>query len=281
MRGRRALLLLICVACGPPVRAGDGAVLVDGREFAIQCEGEGAPTVVMDTGLGASSEAWSEVADGLRETVRVCTFDRAGYGGSDPGPMPRTPAANAEDLNLALAAAGVNRPFVLVGHSLGGVNAQAFWRAYPEALAGLVLLDSPPRAWLERQRFPGLWEMAVSAGEELARGAEAARAEGSPEAVRLTAIASEHNAMLEVGVEVVRIESFDGLPLLVVAAGRPNPAFGDSAVAYQAFWVDENRRLASRSRAGRVHVLDSVGHAMNSEAPDTLVALIRDFVVEM
>jgi len=120
--------------------------------------------------------------------------------------------------------------------------------------------------------------MAVAAGEELNNGAGAARAEGSSNAERLTAMASEHNAMLRLGAEAAAIESFEGLPLLVVAAGRPNPVFGDSAVAYQDFWVDENRRLANRSVQGRLHVLDSVGHSMNREAPDTIAALILDLV---
>ena len=74
------------------------------------------------------------------------------------------------------------------------------------------------------------------------------------------------------------MDSFGDLPLLVIAAGRPNPAFGDSAAAYQEFWVEENRKVASRSSRGRIVVLDSVGHGMNREAPEALVSLIRDFL---
>lgn len=282
MKALRVLLLLVCVSCGSSASDESGGIIrVEGRGLAIQCMGVGTPEVIIDAGLGESSEAWAEIVAELRSTARVCTFDRAGYGGSDPGPMPRTPTANASDLRVALAAAGALPPFVLVGHSLGGLNAQAYWSAYPEEVAGLILFDPPPRAWLERQRFPGLWDMAVAAGEELGDGANAARAEDAPDAERLTAMASEHNAMLRRGAEVAAIESFEGLPLLVVAAGRPNPMFGDSAVAYQEFWIDENRRLANRSVQGRVHVLDSVGHSMNREAPDTVAALILDFVGRM
>lgn len=282
MKGLRAILVLICIACSPtPSDEGDGLVRIEGREFAVRCGGVGAPTVVVDAGLGEGSEAWADIAAELRNAVRVCIFDRPGYGGSDPGPMPRTPDANAHDLRLVLAEAGVRRPFVLVGHSLGGLNAQAYWSAHPEDVAGLVLLDPPPRAWLERRRFPGLWDMAVSAGDELSGAADAARAQGSPEAEHLTAMASEHTAMLREGAAAAAIESFEGLPLLVVAAGRPNPAFGDSAVAYQELWIEENRRLANRSLGGRVHVLDSVGHSMNREAPEAVVSLILDFLARM
>ena len=282
MKELRALLVLIFVGCGSAASDGaDGVVRVDARDFAIRCEGEGAPTVVIDAGLGEASSEWAEIAVELSRTVPICTFDRAGYGGSDPGPMPRTPRANADDLRALLAAAGIRAPFVLVGHSLGGLNAQAYWRQYPEEVAGLVLFDPPPRAWLERRRFPGLWNMAVAAGEELSGGAEAARNQGSPDAVRLTAMASEHNAMLRTGADAAAVESFDALPLLVVAAERPNPAFGDSAAAYQTFWIDENRRLANRSSRGLLQVLDSVGHSMNREAPEAVVALILEFVVSL
>jgi pimeloyl-ACP methyl ester carboxylesterase len=279
MKGLRVLLVLIFVGCGPAASDGaDDVVRVDGRDLAVHCQGAGSPTVVIDAGWGEASSEWAEIAVELSRTVLVCTFDRAGYGGSDPGPMPRTPRANADDLRALLAAAGVRAPFVLVGHSLGGLNAQAYWSQYPEEVAGLVLFDPPPRAWLERRRFPGLWNMAVAVGEELSRGAEAARDQGSPDAERLTAMASEHNAMLRTGADAAAIESFEALPFLVVAAGRPNPAFGDSAAAYQTFWIDEDRRLANRSSRGLLQVLDTLGHSMNREAPDAVVALILDFV---
>jgi pimeloyl-ACP methyl ester carboxylesterase len=279
VKGLWALLVLIFVGCGPAASdRADGVVRVDGRDFAVRCQGEGSPTVVIDAGLGEASSEWAEIAVELSRTVPVCTFDRAGYGGSDPGPMPRTPRANVDDLKALLAAAGIRPPLVLVGHSFGGLNAQAYWSQYPEEVTGLVLFDPPPRAWLERRRFPGLWSMAVAAGQELNGSAEAARDQGSPGAVRLTAMASEHNAMLRTGADAAAIESFGALPILVVAAERPNQAFGDSAAAYQTFWIEENRRLANRSSRGLLQVLDSVGHSMNREAPDAVVALILDFV---
>ena len=87
--------------------------------------------------------------------------------------------------------------------------------------------------------------------------------------------------MLRTGADAAAVESFDALPLLVVASERPNSAFGDSAAAYQTFWIDENRGLANRSSRGQLQVLDSVGHSMNREAPNAVVALILEFVVSL
>jgi pimeloyl-ACP methyl ester carboxylesterase len=158
------------------------------------------------------------------------------------------------------------------------LNALGFWKEHPADVAGLILLDPPPRAWLERERFDGLWELAVAAGAELQAAATQAMDEASPQADQLETMASEHVGMLEAGAIVAGIDSFEDVPLFVIAAGRANPAFGDSAAAYQSFWVAESRKLAGRSSRGRVEVLESVGHNMNQEVPELLVSLIRGFL---
>lgn len=279
MKGSWALFLLVLAACGPQTSTHSSDAVAEPVEaLAVDCRGSGSPTVVLDAGLGEASQDWTDVAGAVSDVTRVCTFDRPGYGESELGTLPRTPDRNAADLRTGLTTAGVQRPFVLVGHSLGGLNAQAYWKQYPDDLVGLVLLDPPPRGWLERRRFPGLWDMAVRAGEELRGAADEVAASDSPDAARLVTMASEHNSMLEVGAAAVAIESFGSLPLLVVAAERPNPAFGDSAVAYQAFWINESRTLASRSSRGRLHVLESTGHSMNREAPEAVTRLIFEFI---
>jgi pimeloyl-ACP methyl ester carboxylesterase len=275
--------MLAAVACGSgdsreAAKGPDGRFIVGGRALALHCSSGPIPTVVIDAGLGESSAQWQRIAEELGSQASVCTFDRAGYGDSDPGPLPRSPIANAQELRALLSVAELQPPFVLVGHSLGALNAQAFWTEYPGDVAGLVLLDPPPKAWLEGRRFPGLWEMAVAAGEDLQAAAAQGRGESPSETALLEAMASEHQEMLRTGADVAGIDSFGDLNLLVVAAGRPNPAFGDSAAAYQQFWIEENRTLAGRSTAGRVEVLGSIGHGMNHEAPSVLLELLRGFL---
>ncbi|MDF2629618.1 MAG: uncharacterized protein K0R39_3449 [Symbiobacteriaceae bacterium] len=123
----------------PPGRLVD----MGGYRLHILCEGIGGPTVVLEAGLGGSSLDWSLVAPALTREARVCTYDRAGYGWSEPGPAPRTGARGAEELHTLLIRAGEPGPYILAAQGLGGVYARAFAAAYPRETAGLVLVDPP------------------------------------------------------------------------------------------------------------------------------------------
>src|SRR4051812_37119691 len=115
---------------------------VGGYRLHIQCVGAGSPTVVLDAGLGGSSLDWSLVQAELGRTTRVCAYDRAGMGWSDPGPQPRTPRQIADELHTLLTNAGNAGPYVLVGHSLGGKNVRMFALQHPDQVAGMVLVDA-------------------------------------------------------------------------------------------------------------------------------------------
>jgi pimeloyl-ACP methyl ester carboxylesterase len=98
--------------------------------------------VVLESGLGGFSFDWSFVRDDISEHVRVCTYDRAGYGWSDPVDSPQSSAEVAADLNDLLEGAGEPGPYLLVGHSAGGLYVRAFASLFPDEVAGMVLLDS-------------------------------------------------------------------------------------------------------------------------------------------
>ncbi len=115
--------------------------LPDGRAINLRCTGRGTPTVLLESGFGADSGAWSKAQPALSRGTRVCAYDRAGYGYSDPGPLPRDGATIARDLDQALEAAGVEGPYIVVGHSAGGLYARLFAARRPGEVAGLVLLD--------------------------------------------------------------------------------------------------------------------------------------------
>lgn len=116
--------------------------LPDGRRLNLHCSGSGSPTILLESGFGASSSAWHKVQPGLARTTRVCAYDRAGSGFSDPGPLPRDGGAIARDLDQALTAARIKGPFVVVGHSAGGLYARLFAARRPREVVGLVLLDT-------------------------------------------------------------------------------------------------------------------------------------------
>ena len=115
---------------------------VGGYRLHLDCAGQGSPTLVIDAGAGNWSVAWTKIQDQLAGETRVCTFDRAGLGWSEPGIQPRTSAVMADELHLLLHNAGLFPPFVMVGHSLGGYNARVFTDRYRNEVAGLVLVDS-------------------------------------------------------------------------------------------------------------------------------------------
>lgn len=108
----------------------------------LSCVGSGSPTVVLLNGLGETSPLWGPVQDEVSATSRVCTYDRAGQGWSDDSSEPADAAATAADLHRLLDAAGEPGPFVLAGHSTGGVHALRFTAQYPDSVAAVVLLDS-------------------------------------------------------------------------------------------------------------------------------------------
>lgn len=108
----------------------------------LWCTGDGAPTVVLDSGLGGSSVDWGFVQPDVARFTRVCSYDRAGMGYSEAGPSPRTARRIASELAELLKRASVGGPFVLVGGSSGGLNMRVFASDYPDHVAGLVLVDA-------------------------------------------------------------------------------------------------------------------------------------------
>jgi pimeloyl-ACP methyl ester carboxylesterase len=121
-------------------------VTVDGHRMHINCTGEGGPTVVMDAGLGGWSLDWSTVQPDIAQFTRVCSYDRAGFGWSEPDAAPGDAQHAVDSLHTLLANSGETGPFVLVGHSNGGLRALLYAHAYPQEIAGVVLVDPTPRA---------------------------------------------------------------------------------------------------------------------------------------
>jgi len=116
---------------------------VGGYRLHINCTGTGSPTVVIDAGWGDWSASWSSwVQPEVAKTTRVCTYDRAGMGYSEAGPLPRTAEQFAKELHTLLQNAGIPGPYVLVGHSMGGLPVRVFAHEYAMDVAGVVLIES-------------------------------------------------------------------------------------------------------------------------------------------
>jgi pimeloyl-ACP methyl ester carboxylesterase len=130
-----------------------GRAVIDGAQTAYTQLGEGTPVIVFQSGLGDGRSTWAGMMQDLRNTHSVFAFDRPGYGDSAPATSLRDPCQIATETRQLLQAAGIKPPYVLVGHSLGGLYQYAFARLYPTEVAGLVLLDpTHPRHWETLQR---------------------------------------------------------------------------------------------------------------------------------
>jgi pimeloyl-ACP methyl ester carboxylesterase len=147
----------------PPGRKVD----VGGYKLHIDAQGKGGPTVVMEAGAGSPSLVWAQVAPEIAKTNRVITYDRAGLGWSDPSPKPRTAENIVAELHTLLAKSGEKPPYVLVGHSMGGVYMRMYAHKYPNEVKGIVLVD------------PGVENLPVAAGPAVTADIQAASKEAA------------------------------------------------------------------------------------------------------
>lgn len=123
----------------PPGRLVD----VGGHKMHLVCTGQGAPTVVLESGLWDDWLVWYKVQPAISKLTQVCSYDRASLGFSDPRPEQQPDSGNiAHNLHMLLANAGVNPPYILVGHSLGGIHILVYQNTYPADVVGMVLVDS-------------------------------------------------------------------------------------------------------------------------------------------
>jgi len=117
-------------------------VAINGTRLNLYCMGSGSPTVVFDSGWEDWAPVWAIVQPRVAHWTRACSYDRAGAGFSDPGPMPRTSVRIADELRSALRNAGVKGPYILVGHAFGGDNVRTFAERHTSEVAGIVLVEA-------------------------------------------------------------------------------------------------------------------------------------------
>lgn len=123
------------------IKPGRLAKLPDGRRIHLYCQGKGSPTVILTAGLGGWATSWVKVHSAIAARTRTCAWDRAGFGHSDPSPLPQTAANTTADLEGALAAAKIRGPYILVGHSAGAFETLLFADRHREDVVGMVLVD--------------------------------------------------------------------------------------------------------------------------------------------
>ncbi|MEQ1899493.1 MAG: alpha/beta hydrolase [Devosia sp.] len=269
---------------------------IGGYRLHLDCRGEGSPTIVMDAGLGGSSLDWSLAQPQLAGVTRVCSYDRAGMGWSDPGPSPRSPARIAEELHTLLRNGGVTGPYVLVGHSLGGKNIRMFAQAYPSEVAGMVLVDSRSEqvdgqlSATEIDGFKGalrgqamLYGVARRFGIARLLGAALLSEEPliSPAlAQEMTLFQTTTNAIAATYAEglwrsaddsELAASSLGAMPVAVIGAKQSMEGI--------AGWPAAQRALAALSSKGSLVVADT-GHAVQLEEPNIVIDAVRSVLAD-
>jgi pimeloyl-ACP methyl ester carboxylesterase len=277
-----AASLALWPALGQATQSLDRMVSIGSHRLEVHLEGEGTPTVVIDSGLFDEMGRLAALQESISRVTRVITYNRAGYGRSEPGPLPRDCRREAEELKALLDALDVSGSLVLVGHSLGALNIQTFASLYPDRVAGIVLMDPPPLSFILGRSFNNLRAMADSMTAEWQAIADqqvgVRNAEEQARADFFRMIASEHREMFARSAkEVAEIRGFGDTPLLVLASGSPNPAFGDTAEEFQAFWIEQSRVLAKKSANGRFALLETASHHLYLDAP----ALVAESIVSV
>ena len=275
---------LIFVSCGREDRPNSNQMVdIGSHHLEVRVEGKGSPIVILEAGISDGLDKLRPLQDRLAEVTQVLTYNRAGYGRSEPGPLPRDAGREAEELKALLEKASVPGPYVLVGHSLGALIDEVFASKYPDDTAGMVLLDPPPLSFLQGKDYADLGAMAEKMTAEWQAIADSAGRSSDPQERAKSSffrmIASEHREMFgETARLVGAISTLGDIPLVVIAAGRPNPAFGEAAEEYQKYWVEQSRGLAAKSTNGEFILVRESSHYLYLDVPQLVTESVLSVV---
>ena len=287
---------------------------VGGYKLHIACQGTGSPTVVMDAGLGDFSLIWALVQPEASRITQVCVYDRAGYGWSDRSATPRTAQNIVNELHTLLTRSGVQGPYVLVGHSLGGMHVRLFAYQHPDQVAGLVLVDASheeqdmrmPTALVNNirqlqsgadgqmqvlralaaigvlaqspDRFPDIHPQLSVATRETYKAVLASDSRFFATYPEELAGAEESMAQLR----AARITSLGTLPVMVIRHGKAEAATPEipEVIVRQGeqVWQILQGELAAQSTHGRLIVAERSGHYIQLDQPELVVDAIRQVV---
>jgi pimeloyl-ACP methyl ester carboxylesterase len=253
------LLVALLAACGGE----DGAVaslfdVGDGRQLYLACEGQGSPTVVMEAGGAGHSGSWRFVQPEVADFTHVCVYDRAGTGRSSSVPPHPTIQAIAKDLRTLLAAARIDPPYVLVGHSLGGIIARQFATRYPAEVVGMVLVDTSqggPRARFQAALTPEEWQ-------------------------RYPSPSHDGEFVVPEGVDLLGPDLVD-IPLVVLSAGIwESHVPPDLAEKLDIVRLELQRELLDLS-SNSTHVIADSDHAIPTNQPELVAGVISQVVEDV
>jgi pimeloyl-ACP methyl ester carboxylesterase len=299
-----AFAIIASNAAAAPVAPGR-VLLPDGRHLFLNCTGQASPTVLLEGGYAADSDAWTRIQPVLAQSMRVCSYDRAGYGDSDMGPLPRDGRAVAADLDQALRKANIGGPFVLVGHSLGALYARIFAERRPADIAGMVLVD--PSIEYQDKRFAAMFGRGAGSAKPFHDGAAkclAAAEKGrlpSLDPMLASCVPDRSPATLKKALSIANWRTqlseadtmwtatsdeadagryyYGDMPLIVLTAedsyaSLPAPA----RQAVSDFWRKLHDEIAARAMHGGNRVIGRSSHMMMFDRPDAIIDAVKEVV---
>ncbi len=236
---------------------------VGGYHLFVDCEGTGTPTVLLDAGLGNPSSVWSAVQPGVSPFTRVCRYDRAGLGGSDTGPRPRTSHQIVDELHRLLERAHIDGPYMLVGASFGGLNIQLFASMYPRDTVGMVLVDAT------HPDLDARIEKLLSPSQVQERRADLA---ANDEHVTFDDLLASDS-------QVRAAAPLPDVPAVVLRHGLPfESSSGWPRDRIERLWADLQVDLARRLPHSHVVVAEHSGHRIHQMQPELVIAAIQEVV---
>ena len=268
---------------------------VGGHKLQLYCIGSGAPTVIIETGMGTPSYLWVPVQNGVANFTRVCTYDRAGYGWSELSPRPLSMADRVAELHTLLANAHVDGPYVLVGHSYGGALVRLYAHDCPDRVAGMVLVDAAEesfatepsiaefrRAYVQtlktrtRESQFGIVRFGLRKGDPLTEAAFSSPrywAETHDEARSILAMPEQMAGLEQPG-------TLGNLPLIVIRRGESTNEKipGISSQEIDQKWQEAQTLLSKLSANSDLVVATSSGHNIEMSQPDLIVSEISRVV---
>lgn len=286
---------------------------VQGHLMHLNCTGSGSPTVVIDAGNGSFSVEWFPIQAALSQVTRVCTYDRAGYGWSNPASISREGLNVVSELHDLLEAGEEQAPYLLIGHSLGGVHVRLFALQYPAEVSGLVLVDTayPLNISPEFERqihssigFYQVMDLMTTSGilrilgplsGENCLPATARKLPAEFQQVYLNLLldpnqyktASAEMKVLPQTFEqtstlLVGPKPFGNLPILVLTAGQTlapgSTPFAETYVPVSKDQIQLQAELAGQSTMGDQRIIHSSGHSMHLDSPKEVVQAVFDLI---
>ena len=266
-------------------------VTVDGRKQHLHCTGEGAPTVILESGFTVNGSLhWYKVQPGASQSTKVCSYDRAGIMWSDPVPGPRDGNRVADELHALLRSAGVTPPFVMVAHSVGGVFARIYDQRFLGEIAGFVFVDSAHPEQQQRLPQTGNNSPGPPPGLSFFTGTGIVRSmmlpadppTGTDADVHATEMAywpiSAHAMFAELAVvettarEEEARRSLSPRPIIVLSRSMFSSAEERRA------WSEMQNEIAALSQNSIHQVVQDTGHNIQMERPDAVIEAIEELV---